>query len=118
MGSAFNGGGVFKVSKLRRGQYAFANGDVSVGVVSPIADHGASPEVYPNPAQDQVQVVWPESATRLTVQDASGREVHRMNGTQTGSVTLDVTAWPRGSVVLLWTGAKGGVCGSSRLVLE
>ena len=118
MGSAFNGGGVFKVSRLRRGQYAFANGDVSVGVESLDSEDTAVQRVFPNPARDAVNVVWPEEATSLSVQDASGREIHRANGAPSGTVTLDVTAWPRGTVVLVWTDAAGEPCGTSRLVLE
>lgn len=118
MGSAFNGGGVFKVSKLRRGQYAFANGDVSVGVASPDAQDNLAGAVYPNPARDEVRVAWPENARTLAVQDASGREIHRVNGTRMGIVALNVAGWPRGAVLLVWTDAEGGVCGTSRLVLE
>jgi hypothetical protein len=118
MGSAFNGGGVFKVSKLRRGQYAFANGDVSVGVEAIDLDDASAQRVFPNPARDAVRVQWPAEAVSLSVQDAAGRELHRANGAQSGTVTLDVTAWPRGSVVLVWTNAGGEPCGTSRLVLE
>ena len=118
MGSAFNGGGVFKVSKLRRGQYAFANGDVSVGIASPATEDTAFPEVVPNPARDVVQVGWPEAGQRLSVQDASGRELHQVRGTQAGTVTFEVAGWPRGMVVLVWTDAGGEPCGTARLVLE
>ncbi len=118
MGSAFNGGGVFKVSKLRRGQYAFANGDVSVGVTSPDPPEGPGEWVYPNPARDEVHITWPEKAHGLSVQDASGREIRRVIGTALGSSTLNVAGWPRGTVVLVWTDAEGGMCGTARLVLE
>ena len=118
MGSAFNGGGVFKVSRLRRGQYAFANGDVSVGVESLDSEDTAAQPVFPNPARDEVNVVWPEEATSLSVQDAAGRELHRAIGVQPGANTLDVTGWPRGTVVLVWTDAAGEPCSTSRLVLE
>ena len=118
MGSAFNGGGVFKVSKLRRGQYAFANGDVSVGVETIDPDAAAAQRVFPNPARDAVHVQWPAEAVSLTVQDAAGRDLHRASGVPSGTVTLDVTAWPRGTVVLVWTDAGGEPCGTARLVLE
>ena len=118
MGSAFNGGGVFKVSRLRRGQYAFANGDVSVGTASPETYDGSGQRVFPNPARDEVRITWPEVACSLCVQDAAGREIQRINGIRSGTVTLDVTAWPRGTVVLIWTDAAGEPCGTSRLMLE
>ena len=118
MGSAFNGGGVFKVSKLRRGQYAFANGDVTVGVESIDPDDAAAHRVFPNPARDAVRVLWPAEAAGLSVQDAAGREFHRVNGVRSGTVALDVTAWPRGTIVLVWTDTGGEPCGTSRLVLE
>jgi hypothetical protein len=78
----------------------------------------AAQRVFPNPTRDEVNVVWPEEAKSLSVQDASGRQLHRINGTQSGTVMLDVAAWPRGTVVLVWTGAAGEPCGTSRLVLE
>ena len=118
MGSAFNGGGVFKVSRLRRGQYAFANGDVSVGIASPEPHEGSAEWVYPNPARDEVRVAWPEQACRLSVQDASGRELQQISGFRPGTGTLDVAGWPRGAVVLVWVDAEGRVCGTARLVLE
>ena len=118
MGSAFNGGGVFKVSRLRLGQYAFANGDVSVGVESLDSGDTAAQQVFPHPARDEVNVVWPEEARSLSVQDASGRQLQCINGTQSGTTMLDVTAWPRGTVVLIWTDAGGEPCRTSRLVLE
>ena len=118
MGSAFKGGGVIKVDRLRRGQYAFANCDVSVGVEPLDSENKAEQWVFPNPARDEVNVVWPEEATNLSVQDVAGRELHRASGVQSGTTPLDVTAWPRGNVVLVWTDAAGELCGTSRLVLE
>ena len=118
MGSAFNGSGVFKVSRLRRGQYAFANGDVSVGVASPDAGELPTEGVYPNPARDEVHVNWPEQARTLSVQDASGREVQRINVTNPGHRVLPAAEWPRGTVMLVWMDADGGMCGTSRLLLE
>ena len=118
MGSAFNGGGVFKVSKLRRGQYAFANGDVSVGVDSPDGAETDAVSIHPNPARDEVRVAWPEAARSLSVQDATGREFHRINGVRSGTSALDVTAWPRGTLLLVWTDAAGEPCGNARLILE
>jgi hypothetical protein len=119
MGSAFNGGGVFKVSRLRRGQYAFANGDVSVGIdASEASETTAASWVYPNPAKDAVHVTWPEQAQSLSIQDASGRHVHSMDSRPAGSNMLSVAAWPRGTFVLVWTDARGETCGHSRLVLD
>ena len=118
MGSAFNGGGVFKVSRLRRGQYAFANGDVSVDIAAPEAPEVIASWVYPNPAKDAVHVTWPEQAQSLLIQDASGRHVHSMDSRPAGSNMLSVAAWPRGTFVLVWTDAQGETCGHTRLVLD
>ena len=118
MGSAFNGGGVFKVNRLRRGQYAFANGDVSVGIAAPEAPEASVSWVYPNPARDAVHVTWPEQAQSLSIQDASGSEVYSMDSRSPGSDMLSVAAWPRGTFVLVWTDAQGETCSHTRLVLD
>ena len=89
-----------------------------MGVESIACDDAPAQRIFPNPARGAVRVLWPAEAIGLSVQDAAGREFHRVNGTQTGTVTLDVAAWPRGTVVLVWTDAEGAMCGSSRLVLE
>ena len=119
MGSAFNGSGVFKISRLRRGQYAFANGDVSAGIGTPdsnlLASAGA---VYPNPAQDEVRLVPPLEAAELQVVDGAGRQVLR-RATWTGTArTLDVSGWKRGVYVMVWTRANGELLDRQRLVLE
>jgi hypothetical protein len=117
MGSAFNGSGVFKVSRLRRGQYAFANGDVSVGIGGPIVGASeAAGMVYPNPARDEVRVVPPLAAVKLQVVDATGREA--LSLTNVAERTFDVSGWKRGVYVMVWTGADGEVLGRQRFVLE
>jgi len=117
MGSAFNGSGVFKVSRLRRGQYAFANGDVSVGIGGPNAGVSeAVGMVYPNPARDEVRIAAPTAAVKLQVVDAAGREA--LSLAPVVERTLDVSGWKRGVYVVVWTGAGGEVLGRQRFVLE
>ena len=89
-----------------------------MGVEPLDSEDNAAQRAFPNPARDEVQVVWPEEVTSLSVQDVSGRQLHRLSGTQSGTATLDVTTWPRGTVVLVWMDAGGAPCGTSRLVLE
>jgi hypothetical protein len=119
MGSAFNGSGVFKVSRLRRGQYAFANGDVSVGIEGPVSGLLASEgTVYPNPAQDGVRIVPPTAAAELQVVDGAGRQVFRLTVSPGVARALDVESWKRGVYVMVWTRANGELLDRERLVLE
>jgi hypothetical protein len=87
-------------------------------VASPDAGEFPTEGVYPNPARDEVHVNWPEQARTLSVQDASGREVQRINVTNPGHRVLPAAEWPRGTVLLVWMDADGGMCGTSRLLLE
>jgi aminopeptidase N len=119
MGSAFNGSGVFKVSRLRRGQYAFANGDVSVGVEGAFAEaFSGVGMVYPNPARDEVRIVPPAQGARLQVWDAAGRQTMRLTASDSSERMLNVAGWERGVYVMVWTGSDGLVLGQDRLVLE
>ena len=115
MGSAFNGGGVFKVSRLRKGQYAFANGDVSVGLES-VSDRVQMGRAYPNPARDEVTLERPTGADRYAVIGLDGRLHTRGTCTQDlGKV--DVSDWSRGVHVVQWFGA-GHSMGQTRIVVD
>ncbi len=50
-GSLSNGSGLFKISKLRKGHYAFAKGDVSVGMENP-ANFSLELVLQPNPSSE------------------------------------------------------------------
>lgn len=107
-GSLANGSGVFKISKLRKGQYTFAKGDVSVALQE--VSKASTPELtlMPNPANESLR--WrlrghPLSETLVVnVFNAAGQLVHSALRTE-GQV--DVSTWPRGTYEVTF-GTEGG----------
>lgn len=99
-GSLSNGSGLFKIPRLRKGQYAFAKGDVTLGL-EPISDEPqAAFSVAPNPATDVVSWAWemgPEHEAKLEVYDATGRLV---DAVQASDRSMDVSSWPSGTYQL------------------
>ncbi|MFM7814565.1 MAG: T9SS type A sorting domain-containing protein [Flavobacteriales bacterium] len=55
-GSLTNGDGSFVIDTLRRGQYAFANGDISAPVDELLATVDSRLQVFPNPASNYLTV--------------------------------------------------------------
>ena len=97
-GSLANGSGVFKISKLRKGQYAFAKGDVSVALQEVPTARTPELTLMPNPASETLR--WslkeprPSEALVVTVFNAAGQLVHSASHAE-GHV--DVSTWPRGT---------------------
>jgi hypothetical protein len=91
---------LFKIPRLRKGQYAFAKGDVTLGL-EPISDEPqAAFSVAPNPATDVVSWAWemgPEHEAKLEVYDATGRLV---DAVQASDRSMDVSSWPSGTYQL------------------
>ena len=98
-GSLLNGAGVFKITKLRKGQYAFAKGDVSVDVQEWESLNALDLVALPNPANDVVRWNWPSTSERITAEvfNTQGqcvmrvphaRGVLRVDGLANGAYTL------------------------------
>lgn len=97
-GSMTNGSGIFKILKLRKGQYAFAKGDVSVGI-EPLAE-AEELAAFPNPASDQLTVRLEPGDASVQIFDAAGRKVGQRNAS--GEVMVwDVSDWAPGVYVAL-----------------
>jgi hypothetical protein len=109
-GSLANGTGVFKVSRLRKGQYAFAKGDVSVAVLeASYEEEGVL--AFPNPSHSVVGLrapgLWSRDELehcRMTVTNASG-QMHWSHRGWTSS--LDVAQWAQGTYTLEVVTAAG-----------
>ncbi|MBL0016915.1 MAG: T9SS type A sorting domain-containing protein [Bacteroidetes bacterium] len=67
-------------------------------------------ELYPNPADDFVNVRFPSSFGKLAVYNLAGQELlsHQAESTET---TMQVSAFPRGIYWVLWTGEDGQTIG-------
>ena len=74
-GSLTNGSGLFRVLNLRKGQYAFAKGDVSADISDVAVDEAFV--VWPNPVQEVLNVQWENAVESIRLTDASGRTVWR-----------------------------------------
>ncbi len=99
-GSLSNGSGLFKISRLRKGHYAFAKGDVTLGFEPISNEPQASFSVSPNPATDVVSWVWekePEHEAKLEVYDATGRLIEAVPASDR---SMDVSSWPSGTYQL------------------
>ena len=108
-GSLTNGSGLFRVFDLRKGQYAFAKGDVSSEVdVNPGEE--ASFSLWPNPAQNKLQLRWENSISFFRISDASGKMVLRKQvSAHVNELAVDVSEWPSG---VYHVTSSGGTLGS------
>ncbi len=104
-GTLSNGDGSFVIDTLRRGQYAFANGDVSVAM-KPIADDQTSQWLmFPNPATNAITVSGDYPVREVALFDvyaSNGRFLQRSSGYVGPGMTktLDVSALSDGQYVL------------------
>lgn len=78
-GSFSNGNGTFKVSNLRKGQYTFANGDISLNIegATEIADFN----IFPNPAISHLDLGWGSGTPvcAVSIYDSVGKCVKRIS---------------------------------------
>ncbi len=122
LGVLTDGDGFMKIDTLRKGHYAFANGNVVIGVQEPTAVSG-SLSVSPNPADDQLTVrgTIDGSATVLfDIFTTDGKLVQRSSGTISGSFAkrMDVQDIAVGTYVLKVHDAKGMALGTARFTIE
>ena len=73
-GSLVNGSGLFRVLDLKQGQYAFAKGDVSVGLVESTTPSTAM-EVWPNPAVESIQIRAQQPIHSMMIHNEQGQVV-------------------------------------------
>lgn len=104
-GNLFDGNGQFVINNLVRGQYAFANGDVSVATAS-LEKPAEQLKAWPVPANNVLNLSWEHPAVqaeRVAIFDQSGREIlsESTNGRESLQLNIsDLTAgWYR--VVLM-----------------
>ena len=112
-----NGNGGFTVTNLRKGQYAFGNGDVALNVQEPVA--GLDFTISPNPAVSYAEVVWPSEAKvkSMRVFDSSGRFIEsRSIASEQTAVKLNVEMWSAGMYSVVLEGTRGKLGSKSFLV--
>jgi hypothetical protein len=106
-GSLSNGSGLFKISKLRQGQYAFARGDVSLDVDDSVVESSVALTLSPNPCTHVVRwdMMQPrkESPSRVLIHNSQGELVL---DAPASTRELQVTHWPAGSYRLTLVGVN------------
>jgi hypothetical protein len=96
-----NGNGVFKVSSLRKGQYAFANGNISLSIDSPeLANSTAL--VYPSPASSSITLESNAGADLIKILDLNGRTILSKSLNNELDISLDLEGWAEGAYVVVW----------------
>ena len=105
---------------MLKGQYAFAKGDVSVGLGEPDAlAHNVDLNVWPNPASNvvDIQLGLPEfhinQVKRMAAFDAAGRQVWHSSE---WNARIDVSSWNPGLHTLVVEGSKDETWTSSLVV--
>ena len=121
-GSLVNGNGMFKVTNLRKGQYAFANGDVFLNIHEQINGNEGGEEallIYPSPATSYVDLSWDESQSvdGVSVYDSAGRCVKRESVSSAGSLRLSVTDLSTGNYIAVLSRGREPLASNS-LVIE
>ena len=56
--------------------------------------------IFPNPATDQVNLVWEGAVEQLTITDLSGRVLIERSVRTMNQIELDLSAWPRGAYMI------------------
>jgi hypothetical protein len=100
-GSLTNGNGVFKVSSLRKGQYAFANGDISLSIDSPGLTN-ATATAFPSPASASITLENNLEADLIKVWDINGRVILSKSIYDNFDVSIDLEGWSEGTYVAVW----------------
>jgi hypothetical protein len=121
-GNLFNGAGNIKLDILRKGHYAFANGDPSVAI--DILDEIESDQliVYPVPATEHLHVgraSLEELPCLLEIFDVSGRMVMKSSAflSQTSNKTLDISELESGNYVIRACSLQGEVIAQKKFIV-
>lgn len=110
-GSLTNGSGLFRVSDLKKGQYAFAKGDVSAHV----AEAEVTPlSLWPNPTSETLNISSTAGIAAFQIFNAKGQQVaNASNVNASNALKIDVSKWAKGWYV--FENARGD---SQRFMVE
>ena len=116
-GSLFNGNGTFKVSSLRKGQYAFANGDISLGLEEMSEDVDVT--IFPNPASSQIDLGWSfdVQVDAVSIYDVAGRCLKRESvGEGDSNAKINILDLPSGSYIAVLMNGRVALSSQAFLV--
>ncbi len=122
-GSLTNGDGSFVIDTLRIGQYAFANGEMSVGMKEQASENVQELLLYPVPAKDVLKIKgqWSIHETVLfDVISITGELLIRSSGFVDGKFEkqIDIQNLASGNYVVQVRNMKGETIGASQFVVE
>jgi hypothetical protein len=93
-GSLTNGAGLFRVSDLKKGQYAFAKGDVSSNVTEVEITRLT---LWPNPTSETLNISSTAGISAFQIFNAKGQQVANVSNTNaSNALTIDVSRWAKG----------------------
>jgi aminopeptidase N len=105
-GSMTNGAGVFRLSRVRKGQYAFAKGNVALAVEEATKPQAPDLQVMPNPVSDILTWAWSGAAevVSIRVSNPLGQQVLEAGGSRK---ELNLENLPAGRYQLQLLNGKG-----------
>ena len=105
-GSMTNGSGVFRLSRVRKGQYAFAKGNVVLAVEEATEPEAHELQVMPNPTSDVLTWAWSRAAevASIRVSNPLGQQVLEARGSRE---ELNLENLPAGRYQLQLLNGKG-----------
>jgi aminopeptidase N len=122
-GSLTNGDGNFVIDTLRRGQYAFANGDITAGLQLQHETTTSTLSCFPNPATTELQVSGSFDGNEVALFDlyaANGRFVQRSTARINGAFSkrIDTSSLGSGTYFVQVSLADGRVLGVERVLVK
>ncbi|MDG2311849.1 MAG: T9SS type A sorting domain-containing protein, partial [Flavobacteriales bacterium] len=69
-----------------------------------LIDHTSSGLIYPNPANEIINITFPKLEGRLFISDVTGRSIFDVTFDREPDTTIDVSAWKEGLYIVTWMG--------------
>ena len=119
--SLTNGTGYFKIDKLRKGDYAFANG-LAPNAISKLKTENADFNLFPNPASnfttfksDRIE----EQEANITIAASNGSIVQRLsfNIIKNNPIQIDISELQSGTYFCTINTSNGGVLGTQKIIV-
>jgi len=119
--SLTNGTGYFKIDKLRKGDYAFANG-LAPNAISKIKTENADFNLFPNPASNYITFTSDrieEKEANITIAALNGAIVQRFscNIIKNTSLQIDISELLSGTYFCTLYNREGNILGTKQMVV-
>ena len=103
-GSLTNGLGYIKIDTLKKGDYAFAKGDVAASLTQ-LNSEEMKISIFPNPTNDLLNVYLPQLETefvQISIYSEMGQliQVHKVKQNENRIITMDVKSLSKGNYII------------------